>query len=283
MIYRLRKARIGDLAGFTLIELMVVGAIIAVLAAILFPALQSVKKKTQAATCANNLKQIGLAISMYMNDFEETFPPCQHYISWAGGTPETYMEGPTDLQYVLNDYLGTSDGTHKNNMWLKTWVCPTAAQYGRRGADAVSPFPYRLGRFGTPGSWWGGKGADITYRYNSRTTRDRDNMFGDTSSTRSYPQKLAAVKTPSQAALMWDFPDNLSLYELSNDVRYTMHGNNPDYTTWQGMATYINCLFVDGHVEMIRTNTDAYTPVPQRLSWYAGWGAGQGWDGAIVP
>jgi prepilin-type N-terminal cleavage/methylation domain-containing protein/prepilin-type processing-associated H-X9-DG protein len=262
--------------GFTLIEILVAFSIIAVLVSMILPALRSVKRKSDETTCLNNLRQIGIAMGMYMNDHDQVFPPCQHYISWAGGTPEVWMEGPTDLQYVLNDYIGPNDGTHKNNMASKIWVCPAGAKYGRKGVDAVSPFPYRLGRFNTPGSWWGGKGTDITYRYNSRTTRDRDNMYGNTTSTRSYPQSTGALKTPSQAALIWDFPDNLPLYTLLDGIPYLMHR---DQAT---PRTYVNCLFADFHVEIVPTNTDVYTPVRGMLSWYAGWGSGQGWDGAVV-
>src|SRR5438552_4376165 len=61
--------------GFTLIELLVVIAIIAILAAILFPVFAQARDKARQATCFSNLKQIGLAISAYMQDYDEGFPP----------------------------------------------------------------------------------------------------------------------------------------------------------------------------------------------------------------
>ena len=60
--------------GFTLIELLVVIAIIAILAAILFPVFAQVREKARAISCINNCKQQGLANSLYIQDYDETFP-----------------------------------------------------------------------------------------------------------------------------------------------------------------------------------------------------------------
>lgn len=63
---------------FTLIELLVVIAVIAVLVAVLLPGLASARIQGQQTVCANNLRQLGLAMHMYLDDHDGTFPPTSH-------------------------------------------------------------------------------------------------------------------------------------------------------------------------------------------------------------
>src|SRR5713226_8900708 len=85
-------------AGFTLIELLVVIAIIAILAAILFPVFAQARAKARQTACLSNMKQLGLAIMQYTQDYDEVYPPSQ----W-GVNPPVVVSWPTMVYpYVKN-------------------------------------------------------------------------------------------------------------------------------------------------------------------------------------
>src|SRR5215831_15668994 len=86
--------RSGRRNAFTLIELLVVIAIIAILAAILFPVFAQAREKARAISCLSNTKQLGLAVMMYVQDYDETYP-------WAYFWDQS-------LDWKANSYLWSS-------------------------------------------------------------------------------------------------------------------------------------------------------------------------------
>ena len=90
-------------SGFTLIELLVVIAIIAILAAILFPVFARARENARKSTCQSNLKQLGLGLMQYAQDYDEGYPMTA-FGPYAGGA---YAYWYTDLlmPYVKNTQI----------------------------------------------------------------------------------------------------------------------------------------------------------------------------------
>jgi prepilin-type N-terminal cleavage/methylation domain-containing protein len=80
-------------AGFTLMELLVVIGIIGLLAGLLMPALSGAKQKARQAKCLNHLRQLGLALSLYADDYEGQFPPRRRApTNWVAQLRSYYLD-----------------------------------------------------------------------------------------------------------------------------------------------------------------------------------------------
>ena len=138
-------------AAFTLIELLVVIAVIAILAAILFPVFARARENARRAACLSNMKQIGLGIMQYVQDFDEKFPAqySNQFNFMATKASETTASAPycsstakngscpisnvmAPVFYIIQPYI-------KN---VQVYVCPSAPPFvdvAGCGANCAGP------------------------------------------------------------------------------------------------------------------------------------------------
>ncbi len=211
------KRKSLSINNFTLIELLIVVAIIAILAGMLLPALNQARGKAQAISCNGNIKQMGMFHTLYAQDWNDYFPT--PYLSYRTGTgAEWYYQ----MKLVAHYLQKRNDTSHKVN------ACPTF-------------YPIKMQLMN--GSGWVG----TTYGVNSFTL--------DTASPQDYDKprpKASGFKAPSRGSLLvenyghgtWSSAES-SLFTAPNS-----NVTNPNFVH-NGLA---NVFFFDGHTESRQKN-----------------------------
>ncbi len=204
-------------AGFTLVDLMVVMAVVGVLVVVSLPALQAARARAATVACASNLRQIGVAMLVYVGDHDGVLPPAR--IVESPGV----IVWPNDYwPYQLQPYLGI---VPQGNI-----VQQKAQAFG--------------GVFRDPGKKdWNPTGTgeqQISYAMNS---------FSITNNT-GLAMRLAAIASPAKTTLVCDindaYPvvqDRAQLYSLYNGLYPCQRHQGQD-----------NVLFCDGHVQLVPLN-----------------------------
>ena len=236
-------------AAFTLIELLVVIAIIAILAAILFPVFARARENARRSSCQSNLKQIGLSIVQYSQDYDEQMLRALSFRNPVIAGPNRHWAS------AVQPYL-------KSEQIMR---CPSDP------LDRADTLPL-TGTSGTgtitqgSGYWAGITPFRISYGYNGNLSGAQD-AFSTAASI-----SLAALTNPTQTVMMCDLgavpstttpppewvvkPASYILYDFTNsNLRATPTGNGSTANYGAPLARHLetaNVLWCDGHVKAMR-------------------------------
>jgi prepilin-type N-terminal cleavage/methylation domain-containing protein/prepilin-type processing-associated H-X9-DG protein len=235
------------LRGFTLIELLVVIAIIAILAAILFPVFAQAREKARQTACLSNTKQIGTALQMYGQDYDDGLPAWTEYYGEASYQAETGTGGYTGdntaagyWQAKLQPYIKSGNPDANNNTGV--WQCPSLGAKGELAqyANGTIPRSYGYNYFVHRSDSGGVLPEPSYYRYPLLTEMDNPAstvFIGDSS-------------TDGRLRMPYEF---LYRKAVANKTLATFGNEIPD--RHNGGACY---MFADGHAKWL--NADATFP-----------------------
>lgn len=119
-----KSSRFCAFGGFTLIELLVVISIIAILAAILFPVFARARENARRSSCMSNLKQMGLGVMMYVQDYDEMYPPAN--LTTAQPSPD----GPNIHGYWLGGLWFWQQIIYPYTKSSQIYRCPSSSYTG---------------------------------------------------------------------------------------------------------------------------------------------------------
>lgn len=228
--------------GFTLIELLVVIAVIGILAGLLFPALSGGLESARRAQCANNLRQLHLANTLYAQDHGRYVAASSDILfsnlrRWHGAR-DSSGEPFHGSRSPLRDYLG-QEGTIR--------ACPSFLRFAR-GADGKNAFEASAGGYG----------------YNDRGVGSQVYLYGYTPDAFSRAMKPANIDDPAGTVMFCDtaFPQPYHspryLIEYSfAEAPHFVSGDPPAESNWKSLPSihfrhrgYANVVWCDGHVSL---------------------------------